>query len=84
MQTGFSRPGASQQYDYQKRRIALRESWFPADTSSLDQLQREASLVLRFVIGHSKLYSAESAVEAEDRLHGGFLRLPIQVCNMLI
>lgn len=84
MQTGFPRPGASQQYDYQKRRTALRESWFPADASSLDQLQRETSLVLRFVIGHSRLYSAERAVEAEDKLHGGFLRLPIQVGSMLI
>ncbi|CAK0762726.1 hypothetical protein CVIRNUC_002986 [Coccomyxa viridis] len=39
---------------------------------------RETSLVLRFVIGHSKVYSAESAIEAEVKLHGGFLRLPIQ------
>lgn len=80
LQTGFTRPGASLQYDYEKRRAALRASWFPADQSSLDRIQKESSVVLRFVIGHSKLYSAEHAIEAEDRQHGGFLRLPIQVC----
>lgn len=79
-QTGFTRQGASLQYNYQQRRTALRQSWFPADQESLDQLQRETSLVLRFVIGHSKLYSAEQDLSAEAKRHGGFLRLPMQAC----
>lgn len=80
-QTGFTRPGASLQYNYQQRRTALRQSWFPADQESLDQLQRETSFVLRFVIGHSKLYSAEQELSSEARRHGGFLRLPMQACT---
>ena len=80
-QTGFTRPGASLQYNYQQRRTALRQSWFPADQDSLDQLQRDTSFVLRFVIGHSKLYSAEQELSAEARRHGGFLRLPMQACT---
>lgn len=79
MQTGFARAGASSQYDYQQRRTALRETWFPADQESLDRVQKETSVVLRFVIGHSKEYKAEREINAEQSKHGGFLRLPIQV-----
>jgi hypothetical protein len=79
MQTGFARAGASSQYDYQQRRTALRETWFPADQESLDRVQKETSVVLRFVIGHSKDYKAEREINAEQSKHGGFLRLPIQV-----
>ena len=44
LQTGFTRPGATKQYDYVLRRQALRASWFPASAAEL--LRHACSLLL--------------------------------------
>ena len=54
----------------------------PSSTHSIDatharRLEAEHGIVVRFVIGHSPAAAAEAAVDEEERLHGGFLRLPL-------
>ena len=78
-QTGFTRAGASPQYDYGLRREALRTSWFPNSRNALEELYRTRGVVVRFIIGHTKLAADEAALAAEEREFGGFLRLPIEV-----
>lgn len=79
MQTGFTKAGASPQYDYGLRRVALRSSWFPNTRSALEELLQKRGVVVRFIIGHTKIAADEKALAAEEREYGGFLRLPIQV-----
>lgn len=79
LQTGFIRAGASPQYDYVLRRVALRSSWFPNSRNALDEMYRTRGIVVRFIIGHTKLAADEAALGAEEREFGGFLRLPIEV-----
>jgi hypothetical protein len=78
LQTGFSRRSVGRQYDYTLRRRALRSSWFPQSKEALQNLSDKHGVVVRFVIGHSGNSRLEAAIDEEDRLYGGFLRLPIQ------
>ncbi|KAK9803488.1 hypothetical protein WJX73_007726 [Symbiochloris irregularis] len=78
VQTGFSRPDATTQYNYDLRRQALRSTWFPASQQALDRYFQDTGLVLRFVIGHSNSQEQERALDAEAAEFGGFLRLSLQ------
>lgn len=78
MQTGFTRPGAADRYDYARRRAALRATWFPRTPAALRSAET-AGLVLRFVAGHSESTAQEAALADEAREHGDFFRLKLQV-----
>ncbi|KAK9909511.1 hypothetical protein WJX75_003351 [Coccomyxa subellipsoidea] len=41
-------------------------------------MYRTRGIVVRFIIGHTKLAADEAALGAEEREFGGFLRLPIE------
>ncbi|KAK9828752.1 hypothetical protein WJX72_001925 [[Myrmecia] bisecta] len=78
VQTGFSPAGTDGQYNYQQRRAALRQTWFPASQRALDRFEADSSIVIRFVIGHSDNAAMEADIMKEERLYGGFWRLPLQ------
>lgn len=76
VQTGFPKPNAKHKYDYQSRRTALRNTWFP-DQKERERLETEHQIVVRFVIGHSLVPEDEARLEAEANRHQDMLRLPI-------
>lgn len=74
--TGFTTNHKDPKYNYENRRTALRQTWFPASQQEADRLETEG-VVIRFVVGHAKDELAEAAMQAEQRANGCFLRLPI-------
>ena len=57
---------------------------FVLHLNSLWQCRFEAStrILLTFVLGHSEDAAAEEGVQIESEDHGGFMRLPVQVCDL--
>jgi len=76
VQTGFPKPNANHKYDYQSRRSALRNTWFP-DERERERLESEHQIVVRFVIGHSQVPEDEARLEEEANRHRDMMRLPI-------
>ncbi len=44
------------------------------------RFEARTKILLTFVIGHSEEPQAEEGVQIESEDHGGFMRLPVQVC----
>lgn len=59
-----------------KRRDSIRETWMPQG-EDLRKLEKEKSIIIRFVIGHSATPGGvlDRAIDAEDKQHNDFFRL---------
>ncbi|MBA0811833.1 hypothetical protein Gohar_025848 [Gossypium harknessii] len=68
--------GISTAFSSRKRRDSVRATWMPQG-EKLKQLEEEKGIIIRFVIGHSSTSGGilDKAIEAEERMHGDFLRL---------
>lgn len=75
-QKAFVVVGINTAFSSRRRRDSVRESWMPQGVK-LKQLEEQKGIVVRFVIGHSATPGGilDRAIEAEDALHGDFLRL---------
>lgn len=47
----MGRPALDARYDYQLRRAALRDTWFPHTPAAHAQARRQHGMVFRFVVG---------------------------------
>ncbi|KAA3478784.1 putative beta-1,3-galactosyltransferase 1 isoform X1 [Gossypium australe] len=72
--------GINTAFSSRKRRDSVRATWMPQG-EELKQLEEERGIIIRFVIGHSSTSGGilDKAIEAEERMHGDFLRL----CEMV-
>lgn len=77
VQTGFT-TSTEAKYNYQARRAALRDTWFPDSQESLERLETETNMVMRFIIGQTQNDAQEAELMQESSKHGGFLRLDLQ------
>ncbi|KAK8273551.1 hypothetical protein V6Z11_D10G013900 [Gossypium hirsutum] len=68
--------GINTAFSSRKRRDSVRATWMPQG-EKLKQLEEEKGIIIRFVIGHSSTSGGilDKAIEAEERMHGDFLRL---------
>ncbi|KAF5729060.1 putative beta-1 3-galactosyltransferase 2 -like protein [Tripterygium wilfordii] len=68
--------GINTAFSSRKRRDSVRATWMPQG-EKLKQLEKEKGIIIRFVIGHSSTSGGilDKAVEAEEQVHGDFLRL---------
>ncbi|XP_031393713.1 probable beta-1,3-galactosyltransferase 2 isoform X1 [Punica granatum] len=68
--------GINTSFRSRKRRDSIRATWMP-EGETRKKLEKEKGIVLRFVIGHSASPGGilDKAIEAEDMMHGDFLRL---------
>ncbi|MBA0748638.1 hypothetical protein Gogos_002630 [Gossypium gossypioides] len=68
--------GINTAFSSRKRRDSVRATWMPRG-EKLKQLEEEKGIIIRFVIGHSSTSGGilDKAIEAEERMHGDFLRL---------
>ncbi|KAH1048709.1 hypothetical protein J1N35_039493 [Gossypium stocksii] len=68
--------GINTAFSSRKRRDSVRATWMPQG-EKLKQLEEERGIIIRFVIGHSSTSGGilDKAIEAEERMHGDFLRL---------
>eukprot|EP01025_Chloroclados_australasicus_P015974 TRINITY_DN1779_c0_g3_i1.p1 TRINITY_DN1779_c0_g3~~TRINITY_DN1779_c0_g3_i1.p1 ORF type:complete len:500 (-),score=47.29 TRINITY_DN1779_c0_g3_i1:810-2114(-) len=74
--TGFNIKGTDDpKYDYVKRRIAMRDTWFPENQNVIDDLEREQNYVIRYVIGHINNQTLEDQIAYEHEKYGGFMRI---------
>ncbi|KAK3199708.1 hypothetical protein Dsin_023123 [Dipteronia sinensis] len=69
--------GINTAFSSRKRRDSVRATWMPQGDKR-KKLEEEKGIVMRFVIGHSASPGGilDRAIEAEDKKHGDFLRLP--------
>uniref|UniRef100_A0A2N9H578 Hexosyltransferase n=1 Tax=Fagus sylvatica TaxID=28930 RepID=A0A2N9H578_FAGSY len=68
--------GINTAFSSRKRRDSVRATWMPQGDKR-KKLEEEKGIVMRFVIGHSSTSGGilDKAIEAEETLHGDFLRL---------
>ncbi|KAL4398187.1 hypothetical protein AHAS_Ahas01G0266800 [Arachis hypogaea] len=68
--------GINTAFSSRKRRDSVRATWMP-QVEERKKLEDEKGIVIRFVIGHSSTSGGilDRAIEAEEKLHGDFLRL---------
>ncbi|KAM1154706.1 hypothetical protein PS2_036753 [Malus domestica] len=68
--------GINTAFNSRKRRDSVRATWMPQGEDR-KKLEEEKGIIIRFVIGHSSTAGGilDKAVEAEERVHGDFLRL---------
>ncbi|XP_010534019.1 PREDICTED: probable beta-1,3-galactosyltransferase 1 [Tarenaya hassleriana] len=68
--------GINTAFSSRKRRDSVRETWMPQG-EKLKKLEEAKGIIIRFVIGHSTLFGGilDKAIEAEEKMHGDFLRL---------
>lgn len=68
--------GINTAFSSRKRRDSVRATWMPQGDKR-KKLEEEKGIVIRFVIGHSSTPGGvlDKAIEAEETLHGDFLRL---------
>lgn len=68
--------GINTAFNSRKRRDSVRATWMPQGAKR-KKLEEEKGIVIRFVIGHSSTPGGvlDKAIEAEETLHGDFLRL---------
>ncbi|XP_023645799.1 probable beta-1,3-galactosyltransferase 1 isoform X2 [Capsella rubella] len=68
--------GINTAFSSRKRRDSIRSTWMPQG-EKLKKLEDEKGIIVRFVIGHSVLSRGilDKAIEAEEKIHGDFLRL---------
>ncbi|XP_012456840.1 probable beta-1,3-galactosyltransferase 2 isoform X3 [Gossypium raimondii] len=68
--------GINTAFSSRKRRDSVRATWMPQG-GKLKQLEEEKGIIIRFIIGHSSTSGGilDKAIEAEERMHGDFLRL---------
>ncbi|XP_028755211.1 probable beta-1,3-galactosyltransferase 2 [Neltuma alba] len=67
--------GINTAFSSRKRRDSVRETWMPQ--ADRRKKMEEKGIIIRFVIGHSSTSGGilDKAIEAEEKLHGDFLRL---------
>ncbi|MED6144120.1 hypothetical protein PIB30_117807 [Stylosanthes scabra] len=67
--------GINTAFSSRKRRDSVRATWMP-QVEERKKLEDEKGIVIRFVIGHSSTSGGilDRAIEAEENLHGDFLR----------
>ncbi|XVF27878.1 hypothetical protein REPUB_Repub14bG0147300 [Reevesia pubescens] len=68
--------GINTAFSSRKRRDSVRATWMPL-AEKRKELEEEKGIIIRFVIGHSSTSGGilDKAIEAEERVHGDFLRL---------
>ncbi|KAJ7967697.1 Hexosyltransferase [Quillaja saponaria] len=68
--------GINTAFSSRKRRDSVRATWMP-EFEKRKRLEEEKGIIIRFVIGHSSTSGGilDKAIEAEEKLHGDFLRL---------
>ncbi|GAV85014.1 Galactosyl_T domain-containing protein/DUF4094 domain-containing protein [Cephalotus follicularis] len=68
--------GINTAFSSRKRRDSVRETWMPQGEKR-KKLEEEKGIIIRFVIGHSSTVFGilDRAIEAEEKIHGDFLRL---------
>ncbi|KAJ3677041.1 hypothetical protein LUZ60_002765 [Juncus effusus] len=68
--------GINTAFSSRKRRDSVRQSWMPQG-ESLQQLEDQKGIVVRFMIGHSATSNSilDKAIDAEESQHHDFLRL---------
>ncbi|CAA7405579.1 unnamed protein product [Spirodela intermedia] len=68
--------GINTAFSSRKRRDSVRATWMPQGENR-KKLEEEKGVIVRFVIGHSATAGGilDRAIEAEDRMHGDFMRL---------
>uniref|UniRef100_A0A2N9FIT9 Hexosyltransferase n=1 Tax=Fagus sylvatica TaxID=28930 RepID=A0A2N9FIT9_FAGSY len=68
--------GINTAFSSRKRRESVRATWMPQGEKR-KKLEEEKGIVIRFVIGRSSTSGGilDKAIEAEEKLHGDFLRL---------
>ncbi|XP_022777417.1 probable beta-1,3-galactosyltransferase 1 isoform X2 [Durio zibethinus] len=68
--------GINTAFSSRKRRDSVRATWMP-QAEKRKKLEEEKGIIIRFVIGHSSTLGGilDKAIEAEERVHGDFLRL---------
>ncbi|GMI77509.1 hypothetical protein like AT1G05170 [Hibiscus trionum] len=68
--------GINTAFSSRKRRDSVRATWMP-QAEMRKKLEEEKGIIIRFVIGHSSTLGGilDKAIEAEERVHGDFLRL---------
>ncbi|XVF26049.1 hypothetical protein REPUB_Repub13aG0266300 [Reevesia pubescens] len=68
--------GINTAFSSRKRRDSVRATWMP-QAEKRKKLEEEKGIIIRFVIGHSSTSGGilDKAIEAEERVHGDFLRL---------
>ncbi|KAI9123607.1 hypothetical protein K1719_004907 [Acacia pycnantha] len=68
--------GINTAFSSRKRRDSVRETWMP-QADKRKKMEEEKGIIIRFVIGHSSTSGGilDKAIEAEEKLHGDFLRL---------
>ncbi|XP_062162930.1 probable beta-1,3-galactosyltransferase 2 isoform X5 [Alnus glutinosa] len=68
--------GINTAFSSRKRRDSVRATWMPQGDKR-KKLEEEKGIVIRFVIGHSSTPGGvlDKAIEAEEMVHGDFLRL---------
>ncbi|KAJ7946294.1 Hexosyltransferase [Quillaja saponaria] len=68
--------GINTAFSSRKRRDSVRATWMP-EVEKRKRLEEEKGIIIRFVIGHSSTSGGilDKAIEAEEKLHGDFLRL---------
>eukprot|EP00210_Caulerpa_lentillifera_P004025 g3840.t1 len=64
-------------YDYRRRRMAVRETWFPNSREERERIEKESGIVIRFIVGHSSDPKEEEKLAEEERTYGDFLRVPL-------
>ncbi|CAA6668692.1 unnamed protein product [Spirodela intermedia] len=71
--------GINTAFSSRKRRDSVRATWMPQVLlcENRKKLEEEKGVIVRFVIGHSATAGGilDRAIEAEDRMHGDFMRL---------
>ncbi|KAG8494397.1 hypothetical protein CXB51_012142 [Gossypium anomalum] len=68
--------GINTAFSSRKRRDSVRATWMP-QAEKRKKLEEEKGIIIRFVIGHSSTSGGilDKAIEAEEKVHGDFLRL---------
>ncbi|XP_012447227.1 probable beta-1,3-galactosyltransferase 1 isoform X3 [Gossypium raimondii] len=68
--------GINTAFSSHKRRDSVRATWMP-QAEKRKKLEEETGIIIRFVIGHSSTSGGilDKAIEAEEKVHGDFLRL---------
>ena len=79
IQTGYS-PEAppGDDYNYEDRRKAIRETWFRSGDPVYVKKLEEAGIVAKFVIGSGKTAQMKGTLLEENRRYNDFLVLPIE------
>ncbi|XP_031092903.1 probable beta-1,3-galactosyltransferase 2 isoform X2 [Ipomoea triloba] len=68
--------GINTAFSSRQRRDSVRATWMPQGEKR-KKLEEEKGIIIRFVIGHGATLGGilDNAIEAEDKMHGDFLRL---------